>query len=158
LGISDVIGVLHNHLDNKDKWKGTMENSKYASLLLAIVVFLICAMSGCATPTNNFQETSMFTASDREAITGFFSEFAPPPTPGPGSDRTKPAQLKDEVDLQRGTYKKLARGAGSPLPPSLERKLAPLQRGCARLMVGWSVVVVKVDSGLVVDRVHARGY
>ena len=100
---------------------------------------------------------SDFSDKDRDIIMAYYSHLAPPPTPGPGTYRTKPAQ-KNTTERPTIMNKKLAIGSGFPLPKKLERSLSPLDKGLARAMVGWNVVILDVSSRKVVDRVHAMGY
>ncbi len=114
-------------------------------------------LTGCST-TGGYREFSEFTDQDKEIILSFYGQYAAPPTPGPEGLKAKPAQIKSQVSQRDVMTKKLARGAGYPLPRDLESQLSPLAPGLARAMVGWSVVIVDTETRKVVDRIHARGY
>jgi len=123
-----------------------------------VVVSLLLFLIGCAGTSADMSSRSDFSDHDRQLITNYFENYAPPPTPGPGKYRTKAAQQK-VVRADDGVMnKKLARGAGYPLPSTLEQQLSPLERGYGRALVGWNVVIFEMKSRKVVDRVHARGY
>lgn len=117
------------------------------------VLFLITACNTALMSTRGD-----FSDKDREIIMAYYSHLAPAPTPGPGTYRTKAAQKKSATERSDIMSKKLARGAGFPLPEKLERSLSPLDKGLARAMVGWNVVILDISSRKVVDRVHAMGY
>ncbi|MCF6217175.1 MAG: hypothetical protein L3J62_01315 [Gammaproteobacteria bacterium] len=121
--------------------------------LVSLVVLLF--ISACSTSMGTRGD---FSEDDRKVILAYFGEMAPPPTPGPGTYRTQPAKVKSVRNQPSVMNKKLARGAGFPLPKKLESMLSPLDRGLARAMVGWNVVIVDVSSRRVIDRVHAMGY
>ncbi len=121
--------------------------------LVSLVALLL--VSACSTSMSTRDD---FSEDDRKIILAYFSDMAPPPTPGPGTYRTQPAKVKSVSNQSRVMNKKLARGAGFPLPVKLESMLSPLDRGFARAVVGWNVVIVDVSSRKVVDRVHAMGY
>jgi hypothetical protein len=121
-----------------------------------IVFTVLFLISACGTVMMGTRGD--FSDKDREIIAAYYSHLAPPPTPGPGTYRTKQAQKKSTTERPNIMGKKLARGAGFPLPEKLERSLSPLDKGLARAMVGWNVVIVNISSRKVVDRVHAMGY
>ncbi len=121
-----------------------------------IVLMVLFLISACGTAVMSTRGD--FSDKDREIIMAYYSHLAPPPTPGPGTYRTRPAQKKSATEQPDIMSKKLARGAGFPLPEKLERSLSPLDKGLARAMVGWNVVILDVSSRKVIDRVHAMGY
>lgn len=126
------------------------------TLLFTFTLIVILVVVGCSsmggTARNDFSD------SDHDTIMAFYEAYSAPPTPGPGTHRTQPAKVKPKSAQQDIMTKKLARGAGYPLPPKLEQKLSPLASGYARAMVGWNVVIIDVHTRKVVDRVHALGY
>ncbi len=125
-----------------------------ATGVITLVVLLFVSACG----TNSMSTRDDFSDEDRKVILAYYGDMAAPPTPGPGSYRTQPAKVKSVSNQPSIMNKKLARGAGFPLPKKLESMLSPLDRGLARAMVGWNVVIVDVSSRKVVDRVHAMGY
>jgi len=124
--------------------------------LNGFTMVVILVLVGCSSMGGHARND--FSESDHDIITAFYEEYAAPPTPGPGAYRTKPAQVKEKSDRQNIMTKKLARGAGYPLPLKLEQSLSPLESGYARAMVGWNVVIIDVHTKKVVDRIHALGY
>lgn len=129
-----------------------MIGSTHKILMVAGLLLLLLGCSGSQNIRSDFSDR------DRELINSYFESYAAPPTPGPGSYRTKPAQQKIVRAEDDVMNKKLARGAGYPLPSTLEQQLSPLARGYGRALVGWNVVIFDLQSRKVVDRVHARGY
>lgn len=124
--------------------------------LNGLMMVVILVLVGCSSIGGHARND--FSDSDHDIIMTFYKEYAAPPTPGPGTYRTKPAQVKEKSDRQNIMTKKLARGAGYPLPAKLEQSLSPLESGYARAMVGWNVVIIDVQTRKVVDRIHALGY
>ncbi len=123
-----------------------------------VVTGILVLISACSSVGLQGEKRNDFSQKDRELILSFYGKYAPPPTPGPENHRAKAAQLKGPVKNQQVMSKKLARGAGFPLPRTLEASLSALESGYGRVMVGWNVVVVDLNSRKVVDRVHAQGY
>ncbi len=121
-----------------------------------IVLTVLFLVSACNTLIMSTRDD--FSDEDREIIMAYYSHLAPPPTPGPGTHRTQPAQKKSVSHRPKIMTKRLAVGAGFPLPEKLERSLSPLDKGLARAMVGWNVVILDISSRQVIDRVHAMGY
>ena len=127
--------------------------SNLQKVILLVIAHLL--LLGCAA---SYDTRKDFSDRDRELINAYFENHAAPPTPGPGTYRTQAAEKKTVNPENDVMNKKLARGAGYPLPGSLEQQLSPLARGYGRALIGWNVVIYDLQSRKVIDRVHARGY